>query len=93
MKVEGKIKDMERDYKSVEGTDQFAEYITDNPNSKAVIDFYNSYVNGALRDLRAQANMIRRNRDMSPQDKKNAIRLIVEQQNRVKSAFITAVEG
>ena len=92
-KVEDQIKDMERDYKSLEGTDRFSEYLEKNPNDGAVIDFYNSYVNGALRDLREQANIVRRDRSMNPQEKRNTIRLIVEQQNRVKSAFVNAVKG
>ena len=92
-KVEDQIKDMERDYKSLEGTDRFSEYLEKNPNDGAVIDFYNSYVNGALRDLREQANIVRRDRSMNPQEKRNTIRLIVEQQNRIKSAFVNAVKG
>jgi hypothetical protein len=92
-KVEDQIKDMERDYKSLEGTDRFGEYLEKNPNDKAVIDFYNSYVNGELRYLREQANIVRRDRSMNPQEKRNTIRLIVEQQNRIKSAFVNAVKG
>jgi len=92
-KVEDQIKDMERDYKSLEGTDRFGEYLEKNPNDKAVIDFYNSYVNGALRDLREQANVVRRDRSMNPQEKRDTIRLIIEQQNRIKSAFVNAVKG
>jgi hypothetical protein len=92
-KVEDQIKDMERDYKSLEGTDRFGEYLEKNPNDKAVIDFYNSYVNGALRDLREQANIVRRDRSINPQEKRDTIRLIVEQQNRIKSAFVNAVKG
>jgi len=92
-KVEDQIKDMERDYKSLEGTDRFGEYLEKNPNDKAVIDFYNSYVNGTLRDLREQANVVRRDRSMNPQEKRDTIRLIIEQQNRIKSAFVNAVKG
>jgi hypothetical protein len=91
--VEKKIKAMEKDYNSIEGTDRFAEYLAENPNDKAVINFYNTYVNGSLKDLRQQANVIRRDRNLGPQEKKDAVRLLVEQQNRIKSAFVTAVKG
>jgi len=84
---------MEKEYKAVEGTDAMGQYMQDNPMDKAVIDFYNSYVNGALRDLRAQGNQIRRDKTMTPAQKKQQLQLITKQQNQVKSAFTTALAG
>jgi hypothetical protein len=92
-KAEQRIKEMEKEYKGFEGTDGFAQYLNDNPMNKGVIDFYNQYVNGQLRDLRAMANQIRRNQNMSPAEKKQQLQLLTNQQNRIKSAFTTALAG
>lgn len=91
--AEKRIEEMEKDYKAVEGTANMGEYMRDNPMNKAVIDFYNSYVNSGLRDLRAQANQIRRSKTLSPAEKTQQLRLLTEQQNKVKSAFTTALAG
>jgi len=91
--AEKRIREMEKEYKAVEGTDNFNDYLEDNPMSKSVINFYNKQVNGSLRDLRAQANQIRRDKTMSPADKTQQLRLITKQQNQIKSAFTTALAG
>jgi hypothetical protein len=91
--AEKRIREMEKGYKAVEGTAAMGQYMQDNPMDKAVIDFYNSYVNGALRDLRAQGNQIRRDKTMTPAQKKQQLQLITKQQNQVKSAFTTALAG
>lgn len=91
--AEKRIREMEKEYKAVEGTDNFNDYLEDNPMSKSVINFYNKQVNGSLRDLRTQANQIRRDKTMSPADKKQQLQLITKQQNQVKSAFTTALAG
>jgi hypothetical protein len=91
--AEKRIREMEKGYKAVEGTAAMGQYMQDNPMDKAVVDFYNSYVNGALRDLRAQGNQIRRDKTMTPAQKKQQLQLITKQQNQVKSAFTTALAG
>jgi hypothetical protein len=91
--AEKRIRQMEKDYKSVEGTDAMERYLEERPMDKAVVDFYNRYVNQDLRDLRAEANRIRKSRELSPAEKKRELQVLTKQQNQVKSAFTTALAG
>jgi hypothetical protein len=58
----------------------------------AIVSFYNKTVNGALRNLRTQANYIRRS-DMAQNEKQAMLQTITKQQNQIKRAFYTAIEG
>lgn len=89
--AEKRIRQMEKDYKAVEGTANMADYLNENPMDKTVIDFYNSYVNSSLRDLRTEANRIRKDKTMSPAEKTQQLRVLTKQQNQIKSAFTTAI--
>jgi hypothetical protein len=91
--AEKRIRQMEKDYKSVEGTDAMERYLEERPMDKAVVDFYNRYVNQDLRDLRAEANRIRKSRELSPAEKKRELQVLTKQQNLIKSAFTTALAG
>jgi hypothetical protein len=91
--AEKRIRQMEKDYKAVEGTANMADYMRENPMDKTVVNFYNSYVNGSLRDLRAEANRVRKDKTMSPAEKTQQLRVLTKQQNQIKSAFTTAIAG
>ena len=92
-KAEDLIKDMEQKLKALEGTPDYATYMSNNPTDQMAVDFYNETVNGELRDLRTEANRIRRDPNMSSKDRKNRIQLLTKQQNQIKSAFTTAMAG
>jgi len=92
-KAENKIKDMERKLKALEGTPDYDEYVANNPMDQMAVDFYNETVNGELRDLRARANEVRRDKEMTPQQKREELQLLTKQQNQIKSAFTTAMAG
>jgi hypothetical protein len=91
--AEKRIRQMEKDYKAVEGTANMADYMRENPMDKTVVNFYNSYVNSSLRDLRTEANRIRKDKTMSPAEKTQQLRVLTKQQNQIKSAFTTAIAG
>lgn len=91
-KAENKIKEMEKKLKALEGTPQYADYLAANPMDAQAVDFYNETVNGALRNLRAEANRVRRS-DMSPKEKQQMLQFYIKQQNQIKSAFTTALRG
>jgi hypothetical protein len=91
-KAENMIKDMEKKLKALEGTPQYADYLAANPMDAQAVDFYNKTVNGALRDLRAEANRVRRS-NMSPKEKQQMLQFYIKQQNQIKSAFTTAMRG
>jgi hypothetical protein len=91
-KAEAKIKDMERRLKSLEGTDQYGDYLESNPMGPATVKYYNQVVNGQLRNLRQRANEIRRS-DLSQKEKTELLQLLTKQQNQIKMAFVNALEG
>lgn len=92
-KAENRIKDMERKLKALEGTPDYDEYVANNPMDQMAVDFYNETVNGELRDLRAEANKIRRDPNLSPKERREQLQLLTKQQNQIKSAFTTAMAG
>jgi hypothetical protein len=92
-KAENRIKEMERRLKALEGPPDYDDYVINNPMDQMAVDFYNEIVNGNLRDLRAQANTVRRNPDMSPKERRDELQLLTKQQNQIKSAFVTAMAG
>lgn len=92
-KAEDIIKDKEQKLKALEGTPDYATYVSNNPTDQMAVDFYNETVNGELRDLRTEANRIRRDPNMSSKDRRNRLQLLTKQQNQIKSAFTTAMAG
>jgi hypothetical protein len=91
-KAEGKIKELEKRFKALQGSPGLETFLEDNPMAPGVVSFYNKTVNGALRNLRAQANYVRRS-DMSQKEKNELLQQITKQQNQIKRAFVTAIEG
>jgi hypothetical protein len=91
-KAESKIKEMEKKIKSLEGTEQYADYLESNPMAPATVKYYNKVVNGQLRNLRQRANEIRRS-DLSQKEKTELLQLLTKQQNQIKMAFVNALEG
>jgi arsenate reductase-like glutaredoxin family protein len=91
-KIESKIKELDKRFKALQGTPQMETFLEDYPMAPGMVNFYNQTVNGALRNLRAQANYVRRS-DMTQKEKNEMLQLLTKQQNQIKRAFTTAVEG
>ena len=64
--------------------DKYVDYIQSHPEDYALVQVYNKQVNGALRKLRAAANQVRVNPDLSPKERKEQLKEIVDTQNMVK---------
>jgi hypothetical protein len=92
-KAENKIKEMAKILSTVKGTPAYAEYVSNNPTHPRIVKFYNDTINGKLRDLRTLANQVRRDPNLTTQERQDKLRLLINQQNRIKSAFTTAVSG
>ena len=45
-------------------------YLEANPNAYAAVEFYNAQVNGQLRQVRAVANQVRANGELTPRERK-----------------------
>jgi arsenate reductase-like glutaredoxin family protein len=91
-KIESKIKELDKRFKALQGTPQLESFLEDYPMAPGMVNFYNQTVNGALRNLRTQANYVRRS-NMSQKEKNDMLQLLTKQQNQIKRAFTTAVEG
>ena len=84
-KVEDKIKEMERKLKMFEANpNQYARYVESHPMHLAIVDIYNKQINGTLRDLNTQANLIRRTSDFTPKERGEILEDIKFAQNITK---------
>ena len=84
-KVEDKIKEMERKLKMFEANpNQYARYVESHPMHLAIVDIYNKQINGALRNLNTQANLIRRTSDFTPKERGEILEDIKFAQNITK---------
>ena len=94
-KAENQIKEIAKRLNALESTspERYAEYIAKNPENYALVEYYNSQVNGTLRDLRAMANMIRASSDLTPKERKVQIDMIVNLQNMVKRQILLGAES
>jgi hypothetical protein len=93
-KVEKEIKQREKilnDFKSQ--PTKFAEYTARHPMDEAVIDIYNKMLNKELNPLRAQDKNIRLDRNLSPADRKDLLKMNQLQENLIKRQMIDAFKS
>jgi hypothetical protein len=92
--VENKIKDIERRMNTLKSNNPvgYSEYLQDNPTHKYLVDYYNSQVNGQLRDIRKMMNDIRINREYTPKERGEMLDNLKPIQNLVKRNLLTAFE-
>jgi len=92
--IEKQIKDMERKLKMFESNpEQYAKYVEANPMDEYLVKMYNEGVNGRLKEYREEANAIRKMPDLSPKDRNDALKNIVQMQNFEKRHMIDAFEA
>jgi hypothetical protein len=91
--VEKQIKNLARELDAVkDNPDAYMKFIERNPNAESAIQFYDKGVGRDLRDLRADANRIRRNDIFSPKDKKELIDNNTQMSNLVKRNMLMNFE-
>jgi hypothetical protein len=73
--------------------EMFQDYIENNPTDYYLVQYYNSTVNGPIRDLRAMANKIRTDKDISLRDRKERLDEVVKLQNMVKRNVLDTFES
>jgi hypothetical protein len=66
-----------------------AKYLDAHPMDMALVEFYNSSTNQALRDVRGIMNDIRRNREMTPKEKKEQLDQLQPVQNTIKRSLVS----
>lgn len=92
--IEKQIKEKERRFKMFESNpEQFAKYVEANPMDDYLIKMYNEGVNGRLKEYREEANRVRKMPDLSPKERNDALKNIVQMQNFEKRHMIDAFEA
>jgi hypothetical protein len=90
-KVEEKIKEMEKRFNAfTKSNDEkvLEKYLEKYPDDKIAIDFYNKF-KGQLDKVRGAANVVRKNSQLSVKERNEEVRLLIDEQNRMKSAFVS----
>ena len=84
-KFENRVKSMDKRIDALKNQpEKLIAFIEANPQDYALVDVYNKQVNGTLRQLRASANQIRANPELSPRERKEQLKEVVDMQNLVK---------
>ncbi len=93
-KVEKDILAMDQRIKALKNRpEMLQEYLQDHATDYALVQFYNQAVNGTLRQLRTQANVIRANPELSMKERKAQLDEIVKLQNLVKRDLLNGFEA
>ena len=83
-KVEDQIKAIDKRINSLKDKPEALErYLEANPNAYGAVEFYNAQVNGQLREVRAVANQVRANGELTPRERK----LQLEEINGISSTI------
>ena len=91
--VAKEIKSMEQRYRAFTTSgdpERMSQYFQEHPYDKAVIDYYNKY-NAKIDKLREMANVIRRDQSKTIKERQDEVRILVDSQNKMKSAFVQSI--
>lgn len=93
--VEKQILNIQSRLKTLEANhpEQYVKYVEKNPMHPAVVDAYNQQVNQTLRDLREQANVYRRMQGLTPKERNELVKNVVQMQNLVKRNILDMFEA
>ena len=93
-KVEKEVKHMEKvinDFKTQPA--KYAEYTAKYPMDEVIVETYNKILNKELNPLRAQDKTVRLDRNLSPADKKDLLRMNQLYENMIKRQMIDLFES
>jgi hypothetical protein len=92
--AEERIKGMEKRINALKDKpEMFSKYLEDNASDYYLVQYYNSAVNGQIRSLRAAANQIRSDANITIKERKERLDEIVKVQNMVKRNVLDAFES
>ena len=92
--AENRIKEMDKRINALKDKpEMFREYIDSHAKDYYLVQYYNSAVNGSLRDLRAVANKIRTDKDMPILERKQRLDEIIKLQNMTKRNILNVFES
>jgi hypothetical protein len=93
-KVEKDILAMDQRIKALQNRpEMLQDYLQDHATDYALVQFYNQAVNGTLRQLRTQANVIRADPEITMKERKAQLDEIVKLQNLVKRDLLNGFES
>jgi hypothetical protein len=93
-KAETRIKTMEKRINALKDKpEMFQDYMENNASDYYLVQYYNSAVNGPIRDLRAMANKIRTDKDISLRDRKERLDEVIKLQNMTKRNILDTFES
>jgi hypothetical protein len=92
-KVEEQIKGIDKRINSLKDKPEALErYLEANPNAYGAVEFYNQQVNGQLREIRAVANQVRANGELTPRERKLQLEEINGMSNMLKRQLLDVFE-
>jgi hypothetical protein len=91
--VEKQVKEVDKRIKTLEtDPEKYANYISENPNAAAAVEFYNKAINQDIKKLRSEANRIRGDRTYTPKERKELLDNITQMSNVVKRNLLMNFE-
>jgi hypothetical protein len=91
--VEKQIKEVDKRIKTLENNpEKYINYVSENPNAVAAVEFYNKAINQDIKKLRSEANRIRGDKTYTPKERKELLDNITQMSNVVKRNLLMNFE-
>ena len=92
-KVEKQVQELEKRINALKDRpEQLDKFMDANPDAYAAVQFYNSQVNGSLRQIRAAANQVRASKELSIKERKEQLKELTTMSNQVKHQLVLVFE-
>lgn len=91
--IEKQVKEMEQRINSLKDRpEQLEKFMEANPTAYPAVQFYNMQVNGTLRQIRAAANQVRANKDLTIMERKEQLKQLNDMSSLVKHRLVEAFD-
>ena len=91
--IEKQVKEMEKRINALKDRpEQLEKFMEANPTAYSAVQFYNSQVNGTLRNIRTMANQVRANKDLTIMERKEQLKQLNDMSNLVKHRLVEAFD-
>jgi len=91
--VEKKVQALEKRINALKDRpEQLDRFMDANPDAYAAVQFYNSQVNGSLRQIRTAANQVRASKELSIKERKEQLKELTTMSNQVKHQLVLVFE-
>ena len=91
--IEKQVKEMEKRINALKDRpEQLEKFMEANPTAYPAVQFYNMQVNGTLRQIRAAANQIRANKDLTIMERKEQLKQLNDMSNLVKHRLVESFD-